>query len=103
MQLDRAAKPGGEVGVVGRDDKRKRKLGLQCLQQLEHALAGIRVEVTSWLVAEQQLWPLRKRTRDRHPLRLTTRQLGRKVVELRRQPNQLQQRSRSERSAVLRS
>ena len=75
-QLDRAVELRGDIDVVGGDDEREAKLALQRLQQLEHALAGIRVEVARGLVTEQQFWLLREGARDRHPLRLTSRELA---------------------------
>src|SRR5438045_1872237 len=81
---------------MGRDDNREPELALQRLQQLEHALACIRVEVTGGLVANEELRPLGQRARDCNPLRLTSGELSREVVELRPQPDQLEQRSRSQ-------
>ena len=52
--------------------------------------------MTCRFVAKQQLRALRERSRNRHALRLTPRELSRKVIELRRQSDQLQQRGRSE-------
>ena len=49
---------------------------LQRVDQVEHALAGVRVEVAGRLVAEQQLRLLGERARDRDPLRLAAGQLA---------------------------
>ena len=53
MELDRALHARSDVGVVRRDDKREPKFTLYSLQQVEHALTGVRIEVTRRLVAEQ--------------------------------------------------
>ena len=45
----------GDVGVVGGDDEREAELALQRVDQVEHALARVGVEVAGRLVAEQQL------------------------------------------------
>ena len=97
LQLDRALEPRGDVGVVGRDDEREAELALQRLDQVEHALARVRVEVPGRLVAEQQLRLLRERARDRDALRLAARELGRQVVRLRGEPDELEQLLRCER------
>ena len=51
--------------------------------EVEHALAGVGVEVAGGLVAEQQVGALAERARDGHALLLAARQLGRQRVELR--------------------
>ena len=53
VELDRALHARSDVGVVRRDDKREPKFTLYGLQQVEHALTGVRIEVTRRLVAEQ--------------------------------------------------
>ena len=92
MQLDARGRAGGDVGIVGRDDEREPELALQRVDQVEHALAGVGVEMAGRLVAEQQLGPLRERAGDRDPLRLAAGELARAGVGLRREPDQLEQR-----------
>ena len=75
VQLDRATEARGDVGVVRRDDEREAELGLQRLDQVEHALARVGVEMAGRLVAEQQLGPLGERARDRDALRLAAGEL----------------------------
>ena len=78
-ELDLAVEPGGDVVVVRRDDEREAELGLQRLDQVEHALAGVRVEVARRLVAQQQLRlaaRARARSRPAAPRRPTARPAG---------------------------
>src|SRR2546426_187612 len=65
------------------------------MDQVEHPPARIRVEMTRRLVAEQQGRPLRERARDRDPLPLTARELGRQMVGLAREAHERQQVERS--------
>ncbi len=77
---------------MGRDDEREPELALERVDQVEHALAGVGVEMPGRLVAEEQLRLLGERARDRDALRLAAGQLGRQVVELRAETDQLEQR-----------
>ena len=61
---------------------------VQRVDQVEHALAGVGVEVAGRLVAEQQPRALGQRAGDRDALGLAARQLRRERVELRGQPDQ---------------
>ena len=91
----RRARPHGhsgrDVGVVGRGDQREAELGLQRVDQVEHARAGVGVEVAGRLVAQQQRRALGERAGDRHALRLAARQLAGKRVELGREPDEREQ------------
>jgi len=53
VELDRACEPRGDVGIVGCDHEREPELALERLDQVEHPLAGIGVEMPGRLVAEQ--------------------------------------------------
>ena len=79
------------LGVVRGHHQREGELALQRLDQIEHALGGVGVEVAGRLVAEQQLGALRERARDRDALRLASGQLAGQRVELGREPDQLEQ------------
>ena len=63
---------------------------VQPLEQVEHLRRRLRVEVAGRLVADQQRRVGRERARDRHALLLAARQLGRQVVELVAEPDQLE-------------
>ena len=67
-----------DVGIVGGDHQREAELVAQRLDQVEHALPGVRVEVAGRLVAQQQLGLLGERPGDRDPLRLAAGELRRK-------------------------
>src|SRR6185312_4081549 len=81
------------VGVSGRD----RVVGdhhdglAEVVDRLAHERedlgAGTGVEVAGGLVGEHDLGPAEQRTTDRHPLLLTTRELGRTVLEAVAEPN----------------
>src|SRR5204863_3309694 len=79
------------------DDEREPELLLKRVDQVEDTLARVGVEVAGRLVAQEQLGLLRERPRDRDALRLSTRELGRKLVELRAEPDQLEQGARNQR------
>ena len=55
---------------------------VDAVEQPHDADRGRRVEVSGRLVGEEDQRPVDERARDRHPLLLTTRQLGREVVGL---------------------
>src|SRR5581483_3930968 len=89
-ELELAPVASGDVGVVGRDDEREAELGLERVDQVEHALARVGVEVARRLVAQQELGLLDERARDRDSLRLAAGQLRREMVELRGEADQLE-------------
>ena len=64
-------------------------------QRLEHAHAGLAVERTRGLVAQQHVGLLGDGARDGDALLLAARQLGREVVEALAEPDQLQRRLRA--------
>ena len=76
---------------MGRDDEREAELALERVDQIEHALAGVGVEVAGWLVAQQQLGPLRERTSDRDALRLAAGELDGQAVRLASEADELEQ------------
>src|SRR5262245_17121469 len=80
-----------------RDDEREPVFRVQRVEEVEHALAGVAVEMAGRLVAEEQLRSLCERTGERNALRLTPRELGRKVIELVREADEAEQRRRRER------
>src|SRR3954454_20419858 len=92
LELELTVEPGGDVGVVRGDDEREPELALERLDQVEHPLGGVRVEVTGRLVAEQDLRLLSERAGDRDALGLAARQLRREMIGLRAQPDELEQR-----------
>ena len=72
-----------DVRVVGGDHQREAELVADRVDQVEHPLAGVGVEVAGRLVAEQQLGPLGQRPGDRDPLLLPAGELRREVPGLR--------------------
>ena len=77
FELHRALVARGDVRVVRCEDQCKRELGLKRIEQIEHPLRRVRIEMARRLVRQQQIRPLSKRARDRHPLRLSARKLAR--------------------------
>ena len=88
MVTTRLARP-RELAVV-RHVEDGLALAVQAREQLEHLLCGDAVEVARRLVADDQLRIGGERARDRDPLLLTTRELGRQVVELVPEPHELE-------------
>jgi hypothetical protein len=76
---------------MGGDGQRESVLVAEGADQVEHAGAGIGVEVSGRLVTEQQIRSLGQRPGDRDALRLAAGELRGQVVELRSQPDQFQQ------------
>ena len=95
VQLDLAVEARRDVGVVGRDHEREAELLPERLDQVEHALAGVRVEVPGRLVAEQQLRALGERAGERDALGLTARELGRQASAFASRPTSAAARSAS--------
>ena len=63
---------------------------VEALQQIEHLPRGTGVEVARRLIADQQRWIGRQRSRDRNALLLPTRQLLRQAIPLVPEPNQIE-------------
>ena len=76
-QLEAPPEPCRHPRVVGRDDEREAELVLQRVDQIEHALGRVGVEVGRRLVAEQEVGPLCEGASDRDPLRLAPGELAR--------------------------
>ena len=91
VQLHRTLETRRNVGIVGRDRKCEVELRLECLDEVEHAPRSVRVQVAGRLVAKQKLRLLRERASQRHPLHLAARKLGREMVFLAAQADDLQQ------------
>ena len=96
MQLDLALEACRHIRVVRGDHQREAELTLQCLDQREHARARVGVEVPRGLVAKQEPRLLRHGTCDRNALRLAARQLGRQIVRLLGETDELEQGERLE-------
>jgi hypothetical protein len=77
---------------VGDDHERGAFLLAQLEEQLEHGVAGLRVEVSGRLVGEQDVRPRREGARDRDALLLAAGELRRIVVPARAEPHPLEQR-----------
>ena len=80
----------GDRSVVGDDRRRRVQLPVDALQDLEHQLAGLVVERTGRLVAEQDVRPFRDGARDRDALLLAARQLRREMIQTIAQADQAQ-------------
>jgi hypothetical protein len=81
--------------LVVRDDENRRAIGVEPLEEGDHLGAGSRVELTRWLVGEQELGRVRERSGNRNPLLLSTGELGRSVILAGAEPHVVQQRSRT--------
>ena len=90
-QLDRPLVARDHVGIVGGHDERERQLGVERVDQVQHTVAGVRVEMAGRLVAEEHPRPLRKGSGNCDPLRLAAGQLRRQVVGLVGEPDKLEQ------------
>ena len=86
----------GDVGVVGRDDEREPELAPAAHRSGRARARRCRSRGAGRLVAEQELRLLRERAGDRDPLGLAAGELGRQVVGLPAQADQLEQRRRGE-------
>src|SRR5919201_189820 len=73
-----------------RDQHQRRAVGGQLVQQPDHLLARARVEVSGWLVGQDDHRALGDRAGDRHALALAARELRRAVGEAMPQPHALQ-------------
>ena len=88
-QVDLAVGGRGDLGVVGDEDDRPAG-GVELVEQRHDLGAGVAVEVAGRLVGEDQRRLRDERARDRDPLLLAARQLGRLVVEAIAQPEPLE-------------
>ena len=79
-QLDLAVCTARRRLVVRGDDDAETEFLAQRLDQIEHALTGVGIEMPGRLVAQQSSWLLRERSCDGYPLRLTTGQLAGQAV-----------------------
>src|SRR5581483_8068904 len=80
-----------------RQDEAEPELIAEPLDQVENTLSGVRVEMARRLVTQKQPRHLCERASDGDTLCLAPGQLGRETVDLCREPDQLEQRERSER------
>src|SRR3954449_682624 len=67
---------------MGRDDQCEPELVPERVDQVEHTLAGVGVEMARRLVTQKQLRFLNECPRDPDSLRLAPRQPGRQLIEL---------------------
>ncbi len=70
------------------------ELGVQAVEQLEHALRGARIEIAGRLVCQQQRWTGHQRTGNGDPLLLATRDLRGFLVGERAEADLLEQGAR---------
>src|SRR5215203_3426051 len=78
-ELHYSLRPRGDLRVV-RDDHDRDPRSVQFLKQVEDLGAGDRVQVSGWLVGQQQGGAVDQRPGDSYPLHLPAGELGRAVV-----------------------
>src|SRR5688500_591652 len=78
---DCAPRAGGESGIVGHDQDRRARLFVQLLEELDKAGPGSTIEVTGWLIGEENTRGVRKCAGNGHTLLLAARKLRWQVVE----------------------
>ena len=85
----------GQRQIVRHQHEGGARLAVQGLHQLDHARAGLLVQVPGRLVREQDARPIREGARERHPLLLPAGELGGIVVEASPEPDPLEQPARA--------
>src|SRR5262245_60141536 len=94
-ELDGAARARGHAGGVGDEHDGAAPGPVEAQQQVDDLGAGRRIEVAGGLVGQDEGRPPRHRARERDPLLLAARQLGRVVVRAVGETALRQQRSRA--------
>ena len=88
---DSARKFVSEADVMSNRHQRQVHLPLELEENLLNLEAIFRIKITRWLVREQNLRPLKKCPRNRHPLLLAARKLGRIMFQPVRHAEKIEQ------------
>src|SRR5207248_6584309 len=100
FEPDYSIRLGNDGGVVGDEDEGHAMLAIHPSHQADDLLAGLAVDLSGRLVAENQRWLVDQGARDRDPLLFASRHLIRAVMDAVDQPDFIQQRG-SARLAIL--
>ena len=73
-EVNDATRPSCYSGIVGHDHQRQTSLLMQLFKKLQHFLAGFRIQITRWLVGQNDGRLVHQGSSDGNSLLLATRQ-----------------------------
>jgi hypothetical protein len=80
-QLEDLWESAGQFGAVRHDNEDVFGRAVNLDEKICDLRGGMTVEVSGWLIAEEQLWTANHRTRDRDTLLFAARQFGGPMIE----------------------
>src|SRR4051812_33201072 len=86
-QADHPLRSRSETAIVRHEHDRRARFAIDRLEQLDDASARVTIEITCWLVSEENAWCIDERAGDGDALLLAAGELRRKVVKAVAEPD----------------